>query len=87
MKIFYIEPIDGKKSFYKKCSVTEYENGEKVLMSYTTPVIKITTEGEPVRLWDGWSATTQRHINAFLAFYGLYQYIGKAGTCSLRLEV
>ena len=86
MKKFYIDPIDGRKSFYNKCIVTEQDNGEKVLTSYTTPVMKITTEGEPVRLWSGWSATTQRHIDAFLTFYGLSQHRGKAATSKLRLE-
>lgn len=60
MRKFYIDPVDNRKSFYNKCSVTEYDSGEKVLTSYTTPVMKITKEGEPVRLWGGYSATTQR---------------------------
>lgn len=87
MRKFYIDPVDNRKSFYNKCSVTEYDTGEKVLTSYTTPVMKITKEGEPVRLWDGYSATTQRHIDAFLSFYGLAQHCGKAATSKLKLEV
>lgn len=82
---FYIETIDGRASFYNKCYVEENDQGEKVLTSYTTQVMKITAEGVPVRLWAGYSQTTQRHINAFLDFYGLSQYIGKANTQKLDL--
>ena len=38
---------------------------ERILFSYETPVLKQTEEGDFVRLWDGWSQTTGRHIKAF----------------------
>ena len=40
-----------------------------MIFSYGTPVLAVDcSEMEPhlVRLWDGWSATTQRHINKAL---------------------
>lgn len=37
-----------------------------VLVSYDTPVCAI-RDGEFVRLWGGWSATTGRHVNQFRA--------------------
>ncbi len=71
MKKFNLPCLDSRKSFYGRAQVTEYANGEKVLTSYNTEVCKITPAGEFVRLWDGESATTIRHINSFLSFYGL----------------
>ena len=57
-------PTNSQKSFYGKAYVIE-NNGVKVLISYTTPVAKIDKNGQIFRLWDGWSATTGRHIAAF----------------------
>lgn len=40
-----------------------------VIFSYGTPVLAVDCSGVEnrlVRLWDGWSATTQRHINKAL---------------------
>lgn len=36
---------------------------EVVVHSYDTPVLKIDSENGLHRLWNGWSATTQRDIN------------------------
>lgn len=66
----YLAPIDHHKSFYNKCYVVE-ENGWFVLTSYETEVAKGDRNGNFVRLWDGWSATTARHVNAFRADLGL----------------
>lgn len=65
MKKYYLMPNDSHKSFYGKAIVIEKDNGEKELISYTTTVMKQTKTGEYIRLWDGWSATTGRHIKAF----------------------
>lgn len=62
---------DGAKSFYGKAIVIEKDNGEIELQSYNTIVCKLTA-GENrrlVRLWNGYSHTTMRHINAFLDYY------------------
>lgn len=65
MKIYDLIPTDGRKSFYGKAKVYIADDGAETLYSYNTPIIKRTAAGELVKLWDGWSATTGRHINAF----------------------
>lgn len=77
-RIFQLSPNDSHKSFYGKAWVKECANDEKLLQSYNTIVCMIDAQGNFKRLWHGWSATTQRHINAFLAFYGLQNLSGKA---------
>jgi hypothetical protein len=59
------------KSFYGKAMVKNTENNDgefiKILYSYKTPVIAINYHtGIISRLWNGWSATTGRHINEFI---------------------
>ena len=65
MKKYELMPIDGRKSFYGKAVVEVADDGSETLYSYNTAIIKRTADGELVKLWDGWSATTGRHINAF----------------------
>lgn len=64
-KTYYLIPTDGRKSFYNKATVTINEDGSETLTSYTTPIIKRLASGELVKLWDGWTVTTGRHIKAF----------------------
>lgn len=71
MKRYELIPTDGRKSFYGKATVIEKDNGEKVLQSYNTEVCKINNNGEFVRLWSGYSATTMRHVNSFLNLFNL----------------
>ena len=71
MKIYDLIPMDGRKSFYGKAKVIEKDNGETVLQSYNTEVCKITSGGEFVRLWSGYSVTTMKHINSFLQLVGI----------------
>lgn len=65
MKNYELIPTDRRKSFYGKAVVQIADDGSETLYSYNTPIIKKTVSGELVRLWDGWSATTGRHIKAF----------------------
>lgn len=65
MKKYELIPNDGRKSFYGKAVVEVADDGSETLYSYNTAIIKRTAAGELVKLWDGWSATTGRHINAF----------------------
>ena len=65
MKQYELRPTDGRKSFYGKAVVTIDADGTETLSSYNTPIIKRTVSGELVKLWDGWTATTGRHIKAF----------------------
>lgn len=73
MKIYDLPVMgyDRAKSFYGKAKVIEKDNGETVLQSYDTEVCKITSGGEFVRLWSGYSVTTMRHINSFLQLVGI----------------
>lgn len=65
----YLEPIDGRASFYYKALYTETDAGA-FLRSYDT-VVAAVIGGAPVRLWDGYSQTTLRHINSFFHKYGV----------------
>jgi len=73
MKKYELSPMgnDHAKSFYGKAIIIENESGEKVLQSYETEVCKINNNGKFARLWDGYSATTMRHVNSFLDFVGI----------------
>lgn len=59
----------SQKSYYGKAKIIEDENGKIFLQSYNTPVCYINTNGEIVKLWDGYSATTMKHINDFLGLF------------------
>lgn len=65
MKKYELIPNDGRKSFYGKAVVEVADDGSETLYSYNTAIIKRTAAGELVKLWDGWSATTGRHIFTF----------------------
>ena len=75
MKKVYLDPVDGRKSFYCKASMEMMEDGTRVLISYTTAVSKITPYGRLVRLCDHdqecSSQTTMRHLAAFCVSNGL----------------
>lgn len=74
---------DARKSFYGKAIVTEFDNGDIELTSYKTIVCRI-RNGKIQKLRNGYSATTMRHINAFLKFYDL-EGGGKAWWNNLKL--
>ena len=54
----------SQKSFYKKAYVLEDEKGNLFLKSYDTIVCGI-INGIFKKFWDGYSRTTQTHINDF----------------------
>ena len=64
-RFYDLEPNNGRQSFYGKARVKREPNGDEVLYSYNTPIIKKTKDGDLIRLYDDWSATTGRHIAAF----------------------
>ena len=80
---FELKPNNGRKSFYGKAGVTVYENGDIELRSYNTIVARI-RNGKFERLWNGYSATTMNHINAFIDFFGISGG-GKAWWTSLEV--
>ncbi len=65
MKKQQLQPIyDSRKSFYGKATYTK-DGDAYTLYSYNTPILKVYNNGKKEALWDGWSATTGRHINEF----------------------
>ena len=49
----------------RKAFVIYEDDGTATLVSYETAVLKRSKNGQLVRLWDSWSATTGRYISAF----------------------
>lgn len=69
--MFKLMPNDSHKSFYGKALWCNDENSDgqliRRLYSYGTPVIEYNVvTGDVRRLWGGYSATTMRHVNAFM---------------------
>jgi len=71
MSEFELKPIDGRKSFYGKARVTKRGDGGAVLKSYDTDVCSVDADGTFHRHWSGESATTMRHVKAFLSYFGI----------------
>ena len=65
IRVVDLVPTDGHKSFYKKAVVRSYDDGTDVLRSYATDVLSRDANGNLVRHWPGWSATTGRHVASF----------------------
>ena len=65
MKIYELKPTTSQKSFYGKAIVQVDSNGNETLYSYNTPIIKKYVDGTYKKLWDGWTATTGKHIRSF----------------------
>lgn len=76
-----LKPVDSRKSFYGKAWIVKNDNGI-YLVSYDTTVCMIDNNGTFRRLWQGYSATTMRHINSFMVAMGM-DPINKAAWCKL----
>ena len=76
-----LTPIDSRASFYGKALLLKGKHGT-YLRSYTTMVCAVSNDGEVIRLWHGYSATTMRHINSFMKYNGL-PFVGKTWWDSL----
>lgn len=65
MKIYELNcEFDNRQSFYGKAQIRE-ENGTKTLISYGVEILKV--KGNKITpIWEGYSLTTQRHINEFM---------------------
>jgi hypothetical protein len=59
-------PFNNQKSFNGKAQVEVRENHDVILYSYGTRVLIHKAKGAWVRVYDSWSATTGRHISAFV---------------------
>ena len=67
-KEYELPCLDSRKSFYGKAHIIELASGAVYLESYDTIVCKI-ENGQFSRLWSGYSATTQRHVNSFCRMF------------------
>lgn len=67
---------NGNKSFYGKARIAHIESKSgriyEILISYNTAVCMLDSAGRFVRLWNGYSATTAKHIARFMDRYGLH---------------
>lgn len=69
---FYLNPTDGRKSFYNKCYVIK-EGPTATLYSYDTKIMTYNTEsGEITKTnYYNYSMTTKRHQKSFCSLYGI----------------
>ena len=66
MSMYYLKPQGAQKSFCNKAVVIcDDTTGNHTLYSYSTPIITMYPDGNLKKLWDGWTRTTGKHINAF----------------------
>lgn len=70
MNTYELKPTNRQKSFYGKAKVIERANGDIELKSYDTIVARV-HDGKFEKLWDGYSATTMRHVNSFIDKLGI----------------
>lgn len=74
MKKFNLNPSASvrQKSFYGKAKVMhDEETGIVQLKSYDTIVCMIDNFGKFHKLWNGYSATTMKHVQSFCDYYGI----------------
>ncbi len=72
-----------RASFYGKAKIVECADGI-YLQSYDTLVCFKSHDGKFQKLWNGYSHTTMRHINAFMYHYCNVRVGGKAWWESLE---
>lgn len=67
MKVYELIPRNGRKSFYGKAQVQVDETtGDETLLSYGTPIVRMSKTGMLTRLYDGdLSMTTSTHLKSF----------------------
>lgn len=58
------------KGFGNSAIIIPTEHGF-ILQSYYTEVCEVLSNGEFVKLWNGYSSTTMKHINAFRHYFGM----------------
>ena len=69
VRIFDLRPIDGRKSFYGKAKVVASDTVVWLYSDNTLVCAYIPETLEFKRIWNGYSATTMRHVNAFGGMY------------------
>jgi len=84
--IFELTPNNNRKSFYGKAHVIQ-AGPLRLLKSYETIVAYYDKGGKLHRTWAGWSATTSRHVDAFVFHVGhAARGIGKAAWEKMPVE-
>lgn len=73
-----------QKDYYGKAMVITDDNGTVSLKSYDTIVCRI-ENGKFIKMWDGWSATTMKHIKDFCKEFGI-EFGNKKWWCDLECE-
>ena len=77
IKKYNLETIySTQKSFYGKATITELENGHKILTSYNTNVCELDKNNNIVEI-GYYSKTTLKHVNEFLQQNGHKQMTKK----------
>lgn len=80
LRMCELESDNGRGFNGKAHVVYDYDDRTQTLFSYCTPVLRFdASDGTYHRIWDGWSATTGRHIKA-------YSGLDKAGYLALPYE-
>lgn len=89
MNFKILEGHGVQKSFYRKASVGTEDGKIFCLYSYDTLVAWYDYPKRKFhRAWDGWSATTSRHIKAFMIMLGIdYAYPCKKAWEKMTVEV
>lgn len=67
---------NNNKSFYGKAEVKQEDN-DVTLISYGIEIVNV-YNGKITPLWDGWSATTNRHLKEFFKQFWDVEYSKKA---------
>lgn len=57
--------IERKRLHYMQAQVVKYDDGSEVLISYSTPVVEKTPQGQYIRLWGSWSSTTNKQVHTY----------------------
>ena len=87
-KTFVDELTHGGKRFYGKARIVHIESKTgrvyEILISYNTAVAMIDAAGRFIRLWNGYSSTTAKHIDAFRRRCGLHG-VNKANWLALPI--
>ena len=60
--------IERKRLNYMSAYIKYYDDGSQILQSYNTDVVKRTPDGQYIRLWDGWSSSTNKQVRAYCGY-------------------
>ena len=71
-KVSELVPTRGQKSFNHRAHILQDASGTLQLLSYDTIVASFDPQTKELKkLWNGYSATTQKHINSFCDYCGI----------------